>query len=142
MSDGGGLWLPFANPLLFVGVRFTTGQVAFAANVAAFTLLEANKPAGVYQVDLNIVATVLATLAPCGVNITHTDAGGAVTDAMPLASAGVVAATFNLGTNKRACGSLIFRSTGAIIQAAIVGITTPGPLAATYEFITRRIGPA
>lgn len=152
MSDIGILVLPTPNPNSYYGLSATTGQVAFANNVAAFTLIEAGRPAGLYRADVSIIATALATLAAnTHFDITHTDAVGSVTESVPLDVGGVVGATFDLGTKNRASGSLIFRSkgiaiqnglfAGALVQGSIGGITTPGALAATYEVVLTRIAP-
>lgn len=143
-SSGFLLSLPAAisGSLSVIDGSVSTGNVAFAANVGATTLLPAGAPAGKYQVDVTLVATALATLAAnTAFNITHTDAAGSVTEAVPLDNAGVIGATFNLGTTSRASGSLVFNSTGAIVQLSITGITTPGPLAATYNATVRYLGP-
>jgi hypothetical protein len=143
------------NPLTLVAVNTnsnsyyassgTTGKTAFAANVATTQLLAADLfGAGQYRIDVAIVATALATLATnCAINVVGHDAAGAYTSAIPLDAGltGTIAGSFNLATTSRASGSLVVEWDGSTdLSFAITGITTPGPLAATYQITVTRIG--
>lgn len=123
----------------------TTDLTAFAANVATTQLLAAGtEPAGQYRVDVNIVATALATLAAnCALNIVGHDAAGAYTNPVPLDAGltGNIGASFNLGTTTRAQGSLtVIWDATTDLSFTITGITTPGPLAANYQVTIQKIG--
>lgn len=138
-----------SNPGSYVANSGTTGKTAFAANVGATQLLAADAincavQAGQYRVDVTIVATVLATLAPnCAFNVIGNDAAGAYTNPIPLDAGltGTVGASFNLGTTSRASGSLLIdHDATAPLSFSITGITTPGPLAAKYQITLTRVG--
>jgi hypothetical protein len=129
----------------YQGTSGTTGKVAFAANVGTTQLIAADLfAAGQYRIEVAIVATALATAAAaCAVNIVGHDAAGAYTSAVPLDSgvSGTIGASFNLGTTSRANGSLVIEYDGTTdLSLTITGITTPGPLAATYQVTVTRIG--
>ncbi len=129
----------------YQGTSGTTGKVAFAANVGTTQLLAADLfSAGQYRIEVALVATALATLAStCAVNISGHDAAGAYTSAVPLASGstGTVSGSFDLAATSRASGALVIQHDGTTaLSLTITGITTPGPLAATYQVTVTRIG--
>ncbi len=129
----------------YQGTSGTTSKTAFAANLGTTQLLPADLfSAGQYRIEVAIVATVLATLAAnCAVNIVGNDAAGAYTNPVPLDAGltGTIGASFNLGTTNRASGTLVVQHDGSVdMSLTITGITTPGPLAATYQVTVTRVG--
>lgn len=143
--NGLGPLVSLLNNGSYVGTSGTTGQVVFAANVGTTQLLAASiLTAGQYRVEVNIVATVLATLAATmALNIVGHDAIGGYTAPVPLVAGltGVLGAAINLATTNRASGSLVVEHDGTTdLSLTITGITTPGPLAAKYQVTLTRIG--
>jgi hypothetical protein len=119
-------------------------SAAFSANVGAVAILGTLRNPGMYRADVTIVASVLATSAlNTAFNITTTDAGGANTTPIPLWANGLLAASFDLGSFKRASGSYLFQMNGAggvDVSISITGIVTPGSLAAVYDCVLTRVG--
>jgi hypothetical protein len=146
MSDIGNLIFPTRNPTVYYPLSIASaGRVAFANNVGATSMSGTQKAAGTYRADVSILATVLATLAAnTAFNIITTDAVGAVTTPVPLWANGAFGASFNMGPGgfQRAAGSLLFSYRGAggdDISFSITGITTPGALAASYQWALTRV---
>ena len=146
-GDVGNLIFPTRNPLQYYGLSISSGaaRIAFAANIATTSFAGVHLFAGTYRFDVTILATVLATAAAnTAVNIISTDAVGAFTTPVPLWANNVLAASFNMGAAgfQRASGSLIFAYKGGNTDDMswnIQGITTPGSLAASYQWALTRI---
>lgn len=146
MSDVGNLIFPTRNPGLYYGLSVASaGAVAFANNVASTSMSGVQKTGGIYRVDVSILIPTLATAAAAlAFNILSHDAVAAFTTPVPLWANGVLGASFNAGAGgvQRASGSLLFSYRGQAaddIALSITGVTTPGPLAGTYQWALTRV---